>query len=130
MNYTIETDAEAETRRRSGAIDGRYQICHPDVGLVECADIRSDAFAIADRCAAQVLRDGTPAFSDPYAFEVYDRMARRGYARTWRRQPKNGTHCWEYGDRYSDLGNNRWKCIAIRGRTPRQTDDLTQRVWS
>lgn len=129
MTYTMEADAEAETRRRSGAIDGRYQICDQDGdGLIATADTRADAFDIADRYALRKLPDGSPYCADPYRIEVYDRMARMGQSQTWRRQPKNvGTYCLEHGDYYSMDG--RWKCIEKRGKT-RRTDDLTSRLWS
>ncbi len=35
MTWTIETDAEAAARQRTGAIDGRYQVCHPVEGFIE-----------------------------------------------------------------------------------------------
>lgn len=83
MGWSVETDEEAANRK--GAIDGRYQICHPDEGLVEYADRRADAFSLAEWYAVQKNKyTGQPMFSDPYAFEVYDRMARVGAPQTWR----------------------------------------------
>jgi hypothetical protein len=102
MSWTIETDAEAEARRRTGATDGRYQVVHSDTGLVECADRIGEAFELADRCAARTMPDGRPMYSDPWAFEVYDRMARRRQPQVWRRVDKeHTTYCVWHGDRYS-----------------------------
>ncbi len=121
MGWTIETDEEAEARQRTGAINGRYQVCHPVDGLIECADRLSEAFAIGDRWDER--ETGYPKFQ----VEVYDRMARNGQPRIWRRQSKMTTHCWEHGDRFSRDG--RWKVIKRVGVEPIQTDDLTCRVW-
>lgn len=121
-DWTIETDEEDAARQQSGAINGRYQICHPVEGLIETADTLADAFDIADRWD-NPERSGYPAF----AVEVYDRMARHGQPRTWRRQPKDATHCFEHGDRLTMTG--RYKVVVRRGVEPRQTADLSQCVW-
>jgi hypothetical protein len=114
-DWTIETDDEAAARQRTGAIDGRYQVCHPDTGLVECCDRLGDAFAIADRQAVATVKvTGAPMYSDPWAFEVFDRMARVGQPTTWKRASKDGTYCWGRGDKYSM--DARW--VVIKRREP------------
>lgn len=120
--WTMETDAESDARKQTGAIDGRYQVCHPVEGFIECCDRLADAFRAADSWDE---RDhGYPKFE----VEVYDRMAREGGVRTWRRQRKDADHCFENGDRLTMTG--RYKVIKRRGVEPIQTDDLTRRVWN
>jgi len=126
MNWEIETDESAEQRRRAGATDGRFQVCHPDAGLIDCADTLAEAFAIGDRYAARTLPDGKPFCATPFEVEVYDRMARNGQPRTWRRRPKNSTICIEHGDKGTMAAW--WKCVSKRGLEPR-TEDLTQMLW-
>lgn len=123
-DWTIATDEEADARRRTGAIDGRYQLCQPTEGMIACFDRLHEAFAAGD--AFEMWAD-PPSGYPPYTVEVYDRMARQGQPRTWRRQPrKGGTYCMEHGDKFSTHG--RWKCVDKRGMTP-ATDDLTSQLW-
>jgi hypothetical protein len=89
---------------------GRYQLVHPDAGLVGVTDSLADALSLGDRCAGQTTRDGRPAFSDPFAFEVYDRLARRGCPRTWQRTRLCG-QCVK-GDRLT--AGARWWCKEVR----------------
>ncbi len=112
MSWEIETEAEAEARRKTGAIDGRFQVCHPAAGFVDSANTLAEAFEIADRYAARKMPDGGLFLGDPFEIEVYDRMARRGRARTWRRRPKNGTYSVKYGDKFSK--DAFWQCVDIR----------------
>ena len=98
---TTETEDRLDPKHN---FDGRYEFVHPDTGLVVCCRSLGDAFAWADRIADARTPTGEPKWSDPWAFEVYDRMARVGQPRTWKRQPKNpgpGGRCWQHGDRYS-----------------------------
>lgn len=126
-DWTIETDEDAEARQRQGAINGRYQVCHPAEGLVGWADTKAEAFRMADDYAERKLPDGRPYCTTPFEVEVYDRMARQGQPRKWLRQPrKGGTYCMEHGDWLSN--GARWKCIEKRG-VKRLTDDLTSRLW-
>jgi hypothetical protein len=92
---------------------GRYQVVHPDAGLVGVTDSLADALALGDRCAEQTMGDGRPAFTDPFAFEVYDRLARRGCPRTWQRTRLCGQ--FVKGDRLTTSA--RWWCKEIRPET-------------
>jgi|SRR5579859_3281176 len=85
-DWTIETDDEAEKRRLSGAIDGRFQICCPVSGLIDVADTLGEAFDIGDRYETRKMPDGSLFCGEPFHVEVYDRMARKGQPRLWRRQ--------------------------------------------
>lgn len=115
-DWTIETDEE----HASGAINGRYQVCHPLDGLIDTADTRSEAFEIAERW------DAREHGYHKCEVEVYDRMARHGQPRAWRRQSNTMTHCFERGDKLTM--ESHWKCIDKRGVQPRTTD-LTSRLW-
>lgn len=132
----METDTESEARQRTGAINGRYQIVHPDSGLIEVADTLGEAFQIADRFETRTMHDGNLFCGEPFRVEVYDRMARCGQPRVWRRRPKNGgspkvsypyAYCVEGGDKFSL--DAFWKCVQKRGLSPK-TDDLESRLWS
>lgn len=111
-DWTIETDHEAKARERTGAINGRYQVCHPDEGLIDTADKIGEAFSIGDRYAMRTLPDGSPYCTTPFAVEVYDRMARNGGCRIWRRQPKRGTYSMKKFDKFSL--DARWECVELR----------------
>lgn len=129
-DWTIETDEEADARRRTGAIDGRFQVCHPAEGLIEAVNTLAEAFEIADRYAMRTLPDGKPYCTTPEQVEVYDRMARRGQPRTWRRIAKGTVNlkiCVEHGDYCTIFAW--WKCIEKRG-LKRKTDDFTSLLWS
>lgn len=127
MTWTIETDDEAKKRAQSRAIDERYLICHPDHGLVLAVGTRNEAFKIAERYEMRIMADGSLFCGEPYHVEVYDRMARQRGGQTWKRQPKSGDFSVEHHDWLT--ADSLWKCIARRGMTPRQTEDLTTSVW-
>lgn len=120
QTWTVETDDEVAARQRTGAINGRYLVCHPVDGFIESVDRIADAFAIADRWDE---RDHGYA---KFEVEVYDRMARKGHPTVWRRQRKDGDHCFEHGDRLTM--NGRFKVVKRRGIKP-VCDDLSQKTW-
>ena len=127
MTWTIETEESDIARRLTGAINGRYQVCHPVHGFIDAADTLGEAFRIGDAYELRKMPDGTLFCGSPYQVDVYDRMARNGQPRVWRRQRKDATHCWERGDKMSMDG--RWKCVEKRG-VKRVGDDMTSRLWS
>lgn len=98
-------------------MNDRYTVCHPDTGLVESASTLAAAFAIADRVAEQQTAGGRPMWSDPYAFEVYDRMAHRGRPRRWARRRRNESHDTIRGDRLTD--DAAWLVVGIRPESER-----------
>lgn len=117
MSWSIETDESTEVRRKSGAIDDRYQVYHPIHGLIETASTLADAFDIGSRYEQRKMPNGELFCGEPFAVEVYDRMAKRGRPRCWRRQAKTGTYHTPGGpgamfDKYGD--NCRWVCTETR----------------
>ncbi len=122
MTWTIETDEESAARQRSGAIDGRYQVCHPVEGLVAWSDTLGDAITQADHYAQRTLPDGRPYCTTPFEVEVYDRMARRGQPQKWRRTDRRGvrsadSQCYvrsmKRGDKLSS--DAWWSVVEYRG---------------
>lgn len=112
---------------RYTTVHSRYHICEPICGLIDAVSRLSDAFRIGDDHAERVLTDGAPFCARPFEIEVYDSMAREGYAQVWRRQPKRGTYCMEHGDKITM--RSRWKVIRRKGVADPCLDDMTTRLW-
>lgn len=109
--WMIETDKEELRRIRMGAVNGRYQICHPDEGFIGAVDRRADAFEEGERYAIRKLPNGDPYCARPYQVEIYDRMARRGRPRIWRLQRRLPESVLEQGDVASGNSDVFWKAI-------------------
>lgn len=102
---------------KSNTTDYRFQVAHPDNGLIDAYPTRDEAFAAGDRWD-QPERSGYPA----YAVTVYDSMAKKRYPQIWQRcplSPGERGRCSETGDKRTAAAY--WKCIQRRG-GPRLAD--------